>query len=156
MRCRRQLALLVIGGWLALWLPVCFTSAAATEPPISIELNKLEPRATTPTGCRVYFVISNSGPTPLPVLRLDLVLFGTDGVIARRVALDLGPLSAKKEVVRLFDLSGLPCERIGQILVNDVLACQTGDASSPSDEQQRQACLDRLTVSSLAKASLTK
>jgi hypothetical protein len=154
MLCRRQAALLIATGWLAFQIPVSVISSAAAELAIPIELNKLEPLATTPPGCRIYFVVSNPDPMPIPVLRLDLVLFGTDGVIARRVALDLGPLPAKKEAVRLFDLSGLSCKSIGQILVNDVLACQfTG---KPAAEQQRQACLDRLAVSSRATVSLTK
>jgi hypothetical protein len=129
---------------------------AAAKPPIPLELNKLEPLTTTPPSCRVYFVVSNPDSTPITAFRLDLVLFGTDGVIARRIALDLGPLPAKKEMVRLFDLDALPCDRIGQILINDVLACQTGDVPPASAQQQRQACLDRLAVSSHAKASLTK
>lgn len=127
------------------------TPAAA---PIPIELNKLEPlpaAANAPAGCRVYFVINNNEPETLSQLRLDLILFGTDGVIARRVALDLGPLPAKKTGVRLFDLTGQACEGIGRVLVNDVLACQStpaaGGAAAPA-AGGAAACLDRLAPTS--------
>ncbi len=134
--------------------------------PIPLELNKLEPLpppaaapgggAAASAGCRAYMVVTNPDPEPISQLRLDLILFGKDGVILRRIALDLGPLAARKTAVRLFDLQGQPCDGIGRLLVNDVLACQTGQQENAPAEQQRQACLDRLQVSSRAKAELSK
>lgn len=156
MSCRSRVALLIMGGVLALSGAGSVISYARAVSPIRLELNKLEPIASTPPGCRAYFVVSNPAPTPIPELRLDLVLFGTDGVISRRVALDLGPLPARKEVVRLFDLSAISCDSIGQILLNDVLACQLGDKPPASTGGENQTCLDRITLSSRAKASLTK
>jgi hypothetical protein len=129
---------------------------ARAEAPILLQLNKLEPLPEDGPGCRVFFVVRNLNAEPIRQLRLDLVLFGTDGVIARRLALDLAPLAAHKTSVRLFDLKGLPCDEIGRVLINDVLACQDGTTSSTPSDQQRQGCLDRLSVSSLAKAPLTK
>ena len=101
-------------------------------------------------------VASNPDAEPITQLRLDLVLFGTDGVIARRVALDLAPLAPRKMAVRLFDLPGQPCNGIGRVLVNDVLACQLGPQGDGGAGPQQQACLDRLQLSSRAKAELTK
>ncbi len=142
--------------------------APAPAAPIPVELNKLEPlpapaaasgaAAAPGLGCRAYIVATNPTAEPVTQLRLDLILFGTDGVIARRVALDLAPLAPRKTAVRVFDLSGLSCDDIGRVLVNDVLACQPGqheDAPPPAD-QARQACLDRLQLSSRARAELTK
>ncbi len=132
--------------------------AAWAAPPLLLELNKLEALSQAGSagagGCRAYLVAQNPDPEPLEQLRLDLVLFGMDGVIARRIALELGPLAAGKTVVRLFDLQGLPCEGIGRMLVNDVVACRTG-GPAPAD-QDRTGCLDRLTVSSRAAAPLVK
>lgn len=125
--------------------------------PIPVELNKLEPLPAPGQGCRIYLVASNPDPEPIAQLRLDLVLFGTDGVIARRVALDLAPLGARKTAVRLFDLPGQLCDGVGRVLVNEVLACQLGLRSgAPPAEEPRQACTDRLQLSSRAKAELTK
>jgi len=139
---------------------------AETPAPIPLELNKLEtiPAPAAPagggaaatSGCRAYLVVTNPGAAPVEQLRLDLILFGTDGVILRRLALDLGPLAPSKTAVRLFDIQGQPCDGIGRLLINDVLACQIGQPGGSPADDQRQACLDRLQVSSRAKAELTK
>jgi hypothetical protein len=135
-----------------------------TEPQIPVELNKLEPIPASADaqhadgagpGCRVYFVVSNPDPEPITQLRLDLILFGTDGVVSRRLAFDLGPLPARKTAVRLFDQPGLACDSIGRVLINDVLACQLGHDEAPAD-QQRQTCLGRLRLSSRTKSELMK
>ncbi len=139
------------------------SAQSPAAPPISIELNKLEPlpaaagaSATTSAGCRVYVVVTNPDPEPITRLRLDLILFGTDGVIARRVALDLAPLPARKTAVRLFDLQGQPCDGIDHVLVNDVLSCQFGNREGTAPDEPGQACMDRLQLSSRAKAAMTK
>ncbi|WP_458095038.1 Tat pathway signal protein [Roseomonas sp. WA12] len=113
-------------------------AARAQAPePIAIELNRLESR---PEGCRVWMLVRNPGAAADP-LRLDLVIFGKDGVVGRRLALDLGPLPAAKTMARIFDLAGTPCDGLGHVLLNDVLAC---GPDSPA------ACLARLAVSSRA------
>ena len=137
----------------------------APAAPIPLELNKLEPvpapapaagAAAAAPGCRLYMVVTNPDADPIAQLRLDLMLFGSDGVIARRVALDLAPLAAHKTAVRLFDVAGQPCDGIARVLVNDVLVCQTGKQESGAAEQAPQMCLDRLQVSARGKVDLTK
>jgi len=124
--------------------------------PMHLELNKLESLPQN-GGCRVYFVINNQAPETLSQFRLDMILFGNDGVILKRVALDLGPLPAKRTAVRLFDLQGTKCEDIGRMLVNDVLACQkAAQGGAQPTEIAHDACLDRLSLSSRAKAELSK
>jgi hypothetical protein len=145
--------------------PAAAPAMASAGTPISLELNKLTPLDQGP-GCRAYFVVGNPGSEPIPELQLDLILFGTDGIISRRLAVELGPLAARKTEVRLFDLTGTPCDSIGHILLNDVLSCQVGTAPSgapPGTPQgggtgndSRAACLARITVSSRAKAPLTR
>ena len=152
-------------GWAALGVlaMACGANARAQTPaaaPIAIELNKLEPlpaaAGASGAGCRVYVVVNNPDPDPITRLRLDLVLFGTDGVIARRLALDLAPLPAHKTAVRLFDLQGQPCEGISRMLVNDVLGCEFAKHEAAAADEAPQACMDRLQLSSRAKAELTK
>lgn len=119
--------------------------------PWSLELNKLEPLTQGGPGCRAYFVVHNPDTQEVDPLRIDLVVFGTDGIIARRLALDLGPLPAGKTAVKLFDLQGVTCDAIGRVLINGVLACKGGDvtpASPATPDQELAACLDRLAVSS--------
>lgn len=131
--------------------------AAAADPaaPVLLELNKLEPLPPASAGgqsagCRAYAVASNGeAGEALDALRLDLVLFGTDGIIARRIALDLGPLPPGRMQVRPFDLRDLPCDSVGVVLVNDVILCRVAGAD-------RQDCLGRLRTASRTGAKLTK
>jgi hypothetical protein len=72
----------------------CALPAAAVAGAIAIELNKLEPQKDS---CRAYIVVTNNSATAYQVLKLDLVLFQPDGVIGRRFALDLGPLTGRSD-----------------------------------------------------------
>jgi hypothetical protein len=107
--------------------------------PLRIELNRLEARDGG--ACRVWLVLNNGGAEPLDPLRLDLVLFGRDGVVARRVAVDVGPLPAGRTQARIFDLAGQGCESLGSLLMNDVLACG-------ADPTARGSCAERATLAS--------
>jgi hypothetical protein len=110
------------------FLAACLVSAtaAAATPTLEIELNKLEP---VEGACRAYLVFRNTTEANFASLRLDLVLFGKDGVIARRLAVEAAPLAAGKTSVKLFDVQGLACGDVGQVLLNDIVACRdaTGD-----------------------------
>jgi hypothetical protein len=135
--------LLVAAVWLvpaSVWrVAKASAQAAASSPALALELNKLEP---LDKNCRAFFVIDNPGSTAYPAYKIDLVLFQPDGVIGRRVALDLAPLKSAKRTVKQFDFEGLTCEKIGSVLVNDVVECK-GEASAPAD------CLSAMTVKSL-------
>ncbi len=133
---------------LAAVLGPAISKAAAPSAPkkISVELNKLEPVGR---GCRAYVVVDNATDSAYTVLKIDLVLFRPDGVIDRRIAIDLGPLPATKKDVKTFDLEATPCSQIGSMFVNDVLECRSG-------EQDVSDCLDRIAVSSRGPATLSK
>ncbi|MBE9603446.1 Tat pathway signal protein [Acetobacteraceae bacterium H6797] len=109
--------------------------------PISLELNRLEPQGA---ACRVWILLKNQGEAAVDPLRLDLLVFGKDGVIGRRLALDVGPVPGRKTLARIFDLSNQSCDGVGALLLNDVLLC------GGADPAQRAACLPRLTTSSRA------
>lgn len=126
--------------------PALGVPAVAEDGKVGVELNKTEDQTG---GCRLYFVLDNGVPSAFDVYKLDLVMFGTDGVIARRLAVEVGPLRPTKISVKLFDVSGLACTGIGTVLVNDVLSCKSG-----ADE--RSNCIDQVTVASRAKIALTK
>ncbi len=132
---------------------VAQAQTAPEQPPLTLELNKLEPVPATSGGagdCRAYIVATDpEGGAKVDALRLDLVLFGTDGVIARRIALDVGPIQPGRIQVRPFELRDLPCDSIGQILINDTMLCKIGGTDFPD-------CMDRLRTSSRVSAKLTK
>ena len=133
---------IVIGAGLA--IPT--TSQAADAPSLGVELNKLE---IYDKGCRAYVVINNIGEQAFQSVKLDLVLFQPDGVIARRFAVDLAPLKAAKKTVKLFDIEGLACDKIASVLVNDVMDCKADAGTIPD-------CLTKMTLSSVAGAPLNK
>lgn len=113
---------------------------------INIELNKLDP---VENSCRAYLVVNNLTDTPFQSYKIDLVLFQSDGVIGKRFSLELGPLRPKKKIVKLFDIDAMPCDRIGSLLVNDVLECKT--STGPVD-----GCLQDMTTSTLTNVQLSK
>ncbi|MFN3868806.1 MAG: hypothetical protein ACK4MF_07060 [Hyphomicrobiaceae bacterium] len=118
---------------------------------IGIELNKIEPLAN---GCRTYLVIDNDGDAAYSALKLDLVLFQSDGVIGRRVALDLAPLRAKKRSVKLFDLDGTKCDDIASLLINDVMDCKMTAAGGAAASDPN--CLDRIALKTITKVQISK
>jgi hypothetical protein len=134
-------------GWglLLLALSLGFAAPVAAQPALPLELNRLEPVTAPAEGCRIWMMLSNDAPeaAAIAALRLDLVVFGADGQIARRAAVELAPIGAGRTAVRLFDLAGLPCDRISRLLVNEVLACRIGGAEVAD-------CADRIRPSSRA------
>ena len=109
---------------------------------ISLDLNRLESQGG---NCRATLVVVNGAAATAEALKADLVIFGTDGVVARRLAVDLGPIPAGKTVVKVFDIPATGCAAIGSILLNELPLCRiTGDAAISS------ACLETMTVTSRA------
>jgi hypothetical protein len=114
-------------------------AAFAADAPIRVELNALE---AGQNHCRVSFVVENKTSTPVDSLKLDLIAFGKDGVIARRIVVEMGPIYKEKTIVRTFNLDS-ECGNIGSMLVNDVPACTPAAADGKS-------CIDKLELSSRA------
>ncbi|HEY7665357.1 MAG TPA: hypothetical protein VH934_19740 [Xanthobacteraceae bacterium] len=120
---------------LQLLLPVC---ASAADEKVAIELNSIE---TVDNHCRLNFVIENKSDVAIESFKLDVVVFGVDGGILRRLLMEMGPVRPAKTIVRTFPVDG-ECNQIGSILVNDVAACVPGEPG---------ACLDGLALSSRLK-----
>ena len=127
-------------------MPLLATVSFAEPSTLSVELNKLEPQDK---GCRAYIVVNNTGTTAYQSVKLDLVLFQPDGVIGRRFAVDLAPLKPQKRSVKLFDLDGTACDKVGSLLINDVVECK-------SDTGPLDNCLANMTLSTLTNVPFTK
>ena len=144
----RRLASGVVGAVLAVGLAVGATSGASAQDKtaISIELNKLEPLEGS---CRAYFVVRPEGTTEYKEFKMELLVFDTGGVIQKWLAIDAAPLRAGKTSVKLFDVSGVTCDKVGSVLLNDVTACAgaAGDIAG---------CVDRVNPSSKATATFYK
>jgi hypothetical protein len=113
--------------------------APALAEDLQVQLNAVE---NAESRCRLTFVIENKGAAALESLKLDLVLFNTEGAVYRRMLVDMAPVRANKTVVKTFAADG-DCAQLGSVLVNEVTACQPGDPG---------ACQDQLALSSRVKA----
>jgi hypothetical protein len=100
--------------------------------PIKLQLNTAE---TAGDACRITMLVDNGRGGALKSYKVDLFAFDTEGVAQKRVAVELGPLPPRKLTVKIFDFAGIPCGKIGRVLLNDVLACE-GDTT-------RETCLER-------------
>lgn len=132
---------------------VCFAAAVlaasavlAEAERVSVELNKLKPQGQ---GCRAYLLVNNPSGASYSSLKLEFVVFHPDGVIGKRFLIDLAPVRPKKRTVKLFDIDQTSCDQAASFLVNEAIDCKT-ESGSVED------CLDRIDVSSIAKAQLTK
>lgn len=121
-------------------------AAAPAADAILIELNKLEPQAD---ACRAYLVLNNPAGPDITDLKLDLILFNQEQVIERRIAVGLSPLLAGKTTVKLFDIQGQDCARIGSVLINEVMSCNSAEGAVPD-------CTKRIAPSSRVGAKLFK
>jgi hypothetical protein len=117
-------------------VPLC---AFAANDKVLVELNSIE---GADNRCRLNFVIENKSQVAIESMKLDLVAFGTDGSILRRLLTEMGPVRSAKTIVRTFAVDA-DCRQIGSILVNDVTACAPGEPG---------ACLDGLALSSRLQA----
>ncbi len=130
-----------------------FTAMKLGPPPalaqasgLSIELNKAE---DFDGGCMASFVFQNNLGATLDRFNLDLFLFDAEGVIVRRLTIDMAPLPNGKTRVAQFHLHNGACAELSRILVNDIPQCRA-ETGEPVD------CLAGLAVSSRSAISLTK
>lgn len=139
-----------IWACLALLLPFSGSALAqdrAVPSPLRIELNKIE---VAGENCRTYFPIDNQRGDSWRSLKLDLFALDPEGVAAKRLAVEIGPVPSRKTLIKLFDFPGLSCSRFGRVLLNDVLACEGAGSS-------REECLSAIeTVSKIDAISFAK
>jgi hypothetical protein len=112
------------------------SSPASAKDDIALELNKLE---LVKDACQAYFLIEEKAGMPLQSLKADLIIFGKDGGIAKRLIAEMGPVRSKKTSVKVFAIE-MPCTEISGVLLNDVTSCAPGTTA--------ETCLDRLALSS--------
>lgn len=114
------------------------TQEPAADAPIALELNKLEPREA---ACQAFLVMTNGEAKAFESLKLDLVAFDLDGVIIRRLAVEMGPLPADKTIVKSFPIDAVQCDGVGRVLLNGLLACR-------DESGDREGCVDLIATRS--------
>jgi hypothetical protein len=120
--------------------------AAAADPKIGVQLNKLE---TDGDDCRAHLVLENALGEALESFQLDMVVFDEEGIIHRRTAVELAPLREESTSVRAFRMPDTDCDGIGRILINEIAACE-------GPEGAIEGCFDRLQIESLADVPLIR
>lgn len=127
-------------------LMLALAGPAAAEAGLSLELNKL---SDVDGYCAASLLLTNRmGPT-LEQVRFDLFVMDKDGVIARRLFLDTGPMREGKTTVATVAILDRPCAQVGRLLINDVPVCKT-EAEDDVD------CVAALNVASRASVELAK
>ena len=121
---------------LVLFIAPAVAQETAT-PRFALELNALQPAEA---GRRVSFLATNELGGQLDRAAVELALFNAAGSIDRIVTLDFKNLSNGKTKVLQFQLTGLQCDSLGRVLVNDISACE-GEITPPT------ICLDALKTS---------
>jgi hypothetical protein len=111
--------------------------AEAPAPALGLELNTV---SEAEGACRLTFLAENALGGDLDALVIEAVLFTTQGSVDRLTLFDFGALPAGRPRVRQFDLGGLSCDALGQVLVHGATEC-AGTGLAPG------ACIDALRLS---------
>ncbi len=124
------------GVWRALVVGCVLVPVFAQAEDIArLELNKAE---NIDNRCSLTFLLENKTNRTIDSLKPDLALFNPEGVIQRRMVIELGPVRGMRTNVRTYATDG-QCSQIGAILVNDGTTCAPIEAA---------ACMDGLALSS--------
>lgn len=120
----------------ALALTAMFAAPALAQESsgLTLDLNNLQ---SQDGACRITFVASNSLAADLDKLGFEVVLFNTQGLVERMVALDFGAMAQGRTKVLQFNLPALDCSAVGRVLINDVTC-----------EDTEVECLDALALES--------
>jgi hypothetical protein len=113
--------------------------AAAEGAGLALDLNRLDEGEG---ACRLTFVADNA-LAPLSALVLETVIFDRAGRVAALTLFDFGDLPADRRRVRQFDVAGIACADVAQVLVNGVASC-AGDGLDAS------ACAAALAITGSA------
>jgi hypothetical protein len=122
-------------------------AAAAGDGRLSVELNKFEPGEGG--GCRAFFLFRNDTDMALEAFEMSLAVLDAQGVIDRLLTIDAAPLPARRTTLKLFEIPGLGCDQITEILLHDIPACKPQNAD-PVD------CYSFLALASKASARLVE
>ena len=134
--------------FLSAMMSVAAVSGAAAQDAaakgLEIELNAL---AASQKGCLFTFVAANGFAKDLSKASFEFVIFNDKGTVERLALLDFRDLPAGKSKVRQFDVPGIKCEAVKNLLINDAPACE-------GEGLAKGACMDGIVTRSKAAAGL--
>jgi len=121
--------------------------AAAQDAKLTIELNKFEDSETG--GCRAFFLFRNKTDLTLEGFEMSLAIIASNGVIDRLLTIDAAPLPASRTTLKLFEIPGLACTGISEILLHELASCRPQNA-------EEMDCFPLLDLTSRTPAALVK
>lgn len=132
----------------AMFSAVALSGAAAEEAAVAkgldVELNAL---ASSQKGCLFTFVAQNGFDRNVAKVSLEFVIFNDKGTVERLALLDFRDLPAGKSKVRQFDVPGIKCEGVKNLLINDAPVCE-------GEGLEKGRCMDGIVTRSKAAAGL--
>jgi hypothetical protein len=124
------------------------TSAAAQDAAavkgLEIELNGL---TASQKGCAFTFVAVNRFEQNITKVSFEFVIFNDKGTVERLALLDFRDLPAGKSKVRQFDVPGIKCDTVKNLLINDAPVCE-------GEGIEKSRCIDGIVTRSKAAAGL--
>ncbi|GMB80262.1 hypothetical protein NN6n1_10440 [Shinella zoogloeoides] len=111
---------------------------------LDIELNAL---AASQKGCLFTFVAANGFSQNVSKVSFEFVIFNDKGTVERLALLDFRDLPAGKSKVRQFDVPGIKCEAVKNLLINDAPVCE-------GEGLDKARCMDGIVTRSKATAGL--
>lgn len=81
-------------------------------------------------GCRLSFLVRNGTGAAIDKAVFETVIFDTLGGVVKLSLFDFHDLPADRPRVRQFDLPGMTCDTMGQVLINGASSCVVGGAES--------------------------
>lgn len=117
---------------------------AAAAKGLDVELNAL---ATSQKGCLFTFVALNGFQQNISKVSFEFVIFNDKGTVERLALLDFRDLPAGKSKVRQFDVPGIKCEAVKNLLINDAPVCD-------GEGLEKGRCMDGIVTRSKASAGL--
>jgi hypothetical protein len=117
------------------------TTTAVAEPTgtLAFQLNKAETREGS---CQLTFVVQNNTGTVIEKSIYNIAIIDTEGAVSQLVNIEFRPLPVGRPKVQGFGISGVPCESISAISINEFTECTAEDGTASG------LCEDAITQSS--------
>lgn len=138
----------------ALFLGICTlaafvacSGARAADGRLGVELNKFEQAESG--GCRTFFLFRNATGMTLEGFEMSLAVLDGEGVIDQLLSIDAAPLPIARTTLKLFEVPGIACTDISEVLLHEMTACKPQNAD-PID------CFEIMDLSSRASADFVK
>ena len=128
----------------ALALPA---AAPAETGRLTVELNKFE--EIEGGGCRAFFLFRNETGQSFGGFEMSLAILDGHGVIDRLLSINAAPLPLERTTLKLFEIPGIACGDISEVLLHEMTACQ------PQNEAEMD-CFPILELNSRTPAALVK